>query len=38
MPNPHDHVMLVEDHPALAGLYGLPKLDGVGVLELLRTH
>ncbi len=73
MPNLHDHVLLVEDHAALAGLFamglegkgyvvtvapdgltafelapahepdlivldiGLPKLDGLGVLELLRA-
>lgn len=73
MPNLHDHVLLVEDDAALAGLYamglegdgyavtvapdgvtalrlarahepdlivldiGLPKLDGLGVLELLRA-
>ncbi len=73
MPNLHDHVLLVEDRAALAGLYamglegegyvvtvapdgltalklarahepdlivldiGLPKLDGLGVLELLRA-
>jgi DNA-binding response OmpR family regulator len=47
MPNLHDHVLLVEDHTALAGLNALGledegyvvtvALDGLAALELARA-